>query len=44
LTPSPLTKAVPSWSANTASTSPAIHSSMLTAESSSSVAVAAGMA
>jgi hypothetical protein len=44
LVPSPVTKAVPSCSANAACTSSAIHWSMLTAESSSSVWVAAGMA
>src|ERR1051325_4899539 len=43
-TPSPLTNAAPSCCANTCSTSPASHSSMLTTESSSSVAVAAGCA
>src|SRR5262245_39581084 len=44
LVPSPLTNAAPSCAANTCSTSAAIHSSRFTAASSSSVALAAGIA
>src|SRR5262245_11909938 len=44
LLPSPVTKAAPSWAANTRSTSCASHSSMLTALSSSRFVVAAGIA
>jgi hypothetical protein len=44
LEPLPLTKAVPSCWAKASRTSSAIHSSMLTALSSSSEEVAAGMA
>jgi hypothetical protein len=44
LLPSPFTNAAPSCTAKVSSTSEAIHSSMFTALSSSSVAVAAGMA